>query len=632
MAYPTGDRCKIVGFRNCFKRWFGLPILAGVILVNSSPAGLAVPISTPKRLPPLPQTTRQPKQATQTPDRTERRTQLIVNGRKLPILSLRWQEPGSQAFRIGISDFGFMQALGVELLNTNDATRQPVQWFSPPTAPGFNLPILLFDRTRYIDITDLAHQLGWQVQETAQGLQITSSAANVLAVRQSKQSWGDRIVIDLDRPTPWQVDQQSDTFILTLDAKLDPRLSNSPTNPAQAPTQSSPDKTLPVLLSSSAPNQTQLRLGIPLSLRPRVWSLSNPNRIIVDVRPDSLVDRDILWAEGLRWRSQILSLGTTRFPVVWLQVNPRQAGLSLRPIVSNSGTMTGTAPLPQTAKLSQAVAAINGGFFNRNNQLPLGAVRRDGHWLSGPILGRGAIAWNETGDFQVGRLTLQETLMTPSGQRIALTHLNSGYAQPGIARYTPDWGSTYTPITDNEQLITIQNNQVTNQQTGRTNGTSIPIPANGYLLVVRSNQSAANALSIGTIVRLESLASPAEFNRYPQIVAAGPLLLQNRQIVLDPKAEQFSNAFALESASRSAIGVTADGFVLIVAVHNSTDGKGASLMDIAQLMQQLGAIQALNLDGGSSTTLYLGGQLLDRPAQTVARVHNGIGVFIRTTR
>jgi len=49
-------------------------------------------------------------------------------------------------------------------------------------------------------------------------------------------------------------------------------------------------------------------------------------------------------------------------------------------------------------------------------------------------------------------------------------------------------------------------------------------------------------------------------------------------------------------------------------------------------MQQLGAVNALNLDGGSSTTLYLGGQLLDRLPRTAARVHNGIGVFLQPSR
>jgi exopolysaccharide biosynthesis protein len=53
------------------------------------------------------------------------------------------------------------------------------------------------------------------------------------------------------------------------------------------------------------------------------------------------------------------------------------------------------------------------------------------------------------------------------------------------------------------------------------------------------------------------------------------------------------------------------------------------LGEFAQILQQLGAVNALNLDGGSSTSLALGGQLLDRSPVTAARVSNAIGVFVR---
>jgi hypothetical protein len=410
---------------------------------------------------------------------------------------------------------------------------------------------------------------------------------------------------------------------------MDSTLLPPPTDPAQNPIQRTPDSQLAFLLSQPTPNQTQLRLGIPSSLRPRIWSLPNPNRLIVDVRPDSLVDRNILWAPGLRWRSQILNLGAEHFPVVWLAVNPRQPGVRLRPILPDPGTMTGIAPLLQTAGLAQAAAAINGGFFNRNNQLPLGAVRLDGRWLSGPILNRGAIAWNDAGEFRIDRLTLQEPLVTPTGQRLPITHLNSGYIQAGIARYTSDWGPTYTPLSNEEILISVQNTRVIGQQVSATAGSlAIPIPAEGYLLVLRSNRTAAASLPVGTSLRLESTTSPPDFNRYPQTLAGGPLLLQNRQIVLNAAAEQFNPAFVTGKASRSAIGQMADGNVIIVTVHNRLGGGGATLTDIAQIMQQLGSVNALNLDGGSSTTLYLGGQILDRLPQTAARVHNGIGIFV----
>lgn len=66
------------------------------------------------------------------------------------------------------------------------------------------------------------------------------------------------------------------------------------------------------------------------------------------------------------------------------------------------------------------------------------------------------------------------------------------------------------------------------------------------MLAVRGNNAAANFLPAGTLLRQESATQPADFTRYPQILGAGPLLVQNRQIVLDAKAEGFSDAFIRE--------------------------------------------------------------------------------------
>jgi exopolysaccharide biosynthesis protein len=59
---------------------------------------------------------------------------------------------------------------------------------------------------------------------------------------------------------------------------------------------------------------------------------------------------------------------------------------------------------------------------------------------------------------------------------------------------------------------------------------------------------------------------------------------------------------------------------MITAVHNRAGGAGPTLAEQAKLMQAMGCVNALNLDGGSSTSLYLSGQLLDRSPSTAARV------------
>jgi exopolysaccharide biosynthesis protein len=74
--------------------------------------------------------------------------------------------------------------------------------------------------------------------------------------------------------------------------------------------------------------------------------------------------------------------------------------------------------------------------------------------------------------------------------------------------------------------------------------------------------------------------------------------------------------------------VLPDGRVVLVAIHFSPGGRGPTLAEAAQIMRQLGAQQALNLDGGTSTSLYLGGTLINRHSGTVGRVHNGLGIFL----
>ncbi len=612
--------------------------------------------------------------------------EVSLNGRILP---LAWtQQPANSTsanFRTWIADVGLMQSAGVDLLNSADSAKQPVQWFSVSLTGTQSLAARATGPYRYLDVTDFARLAGWQISADGNILKITSQTASVTGIRQAEKEWGDRIVVDIDRPAPWQVN-----FVGTPSPSPTPTPPDTPDDPTKpaipqtitpaAPNLETPDDptkpALPLPITPAKPiagqewsiaidakvdrnavdrtfatsqqllslkvepagDQTKVKVTIPLGWRPQVFSLGNPNQLVIDIRPDSLIEKNILWAQGVRWRQQYQNLGTARFPVVWLEVNPRQTGVKIRPLLSNPPTDKGTAPLLQTAEVSGTAAAINAGFFNRINRLALGAIRRENKWLSGPILNRGAIAWNDLGEFVINRLTLQETLITPANQRLPVSHLNSAYVQSGIGRYNPDWGATYTPLSENEIVVTVAGDslpdsfasRVVSQSPGGAAGTTtFPIPANGYILALRTDFSPVPELSSGTLLRLETNTIPADFNRFPYILGGGPVLVQNSQVVLDAKAEGFSDAYVRQTAIRSAIGRTAAGNLLIVAVHNRAGGAGPTFAELAQILQQMGAVEALNLDGGSSTSLYLGGSLLDRPPSTAARVHNAIGIFIQ---
>ncbi|MGB0561065.1 MAG: phosphodiester glycosidase family protein [Spirulinaceae cyanobacterium] len=347
------------------------------------------------------------------------------------------------------------------------------------------------------------------------------------------------------------------------------------------------------------------------------------------VDPQTFAAQRYTLPSGMRWQQQYVAVGSSRFPVFWLELDLRNPQVELRPIWSNSTQMQGTRLLAEMGRQWRTLAAINGGFFNRNNRLPLGAIRREGRWYSGPILNRGVVAWDDAGNVQMSRLSLQEILTTETGQRFEVTHLNSGYVKAGVARYTRDWGPSYQPLTDNETVITVQANRVSRQDAGGTAGSRrFPIPAAGYLLVFRSYQTGAAGFPVGRQVTLESQTNPAHFERFPYMIGGGPLLLSQGQVVLNPGAEQFSAAFGRQAASRSFIGQTAQGTLVLGVVHNRPNGAGPTLRELTQLCQRLGLVNALNLDGGSSSSFFLNGQIVDRDPRTAARVHNGIGIYV----
>lgn len=345
--------------------------------------------------------------------------------------------------------------------------------------------------------------------------------------------------------------------------------------------------------------------------------------------------------QGVTLRQGMVNVGSDRFATYWLEIAPGAAA-RIRPIAVRPDSQTGTAPLVLTARATRANVAINAGFFNRDRQLPLSPVKVDGRWLSGPILNRGAVAWDDRGNWRFDRLALRETILV-EGRSVQLTQFNSGYVEAGVARYSRTWGSSYQPLSDNESVATIVRENVITPQGGRvtrdrittvqTLGTAgsaaVPIPNQGYLLVVRSQAQWSAWLRPNLSVLLTSQSLPLDFDRLPQVVGGGPLLLQGGRIVLDAARERFQPGFIRQAALRTAIARRADGTILLVTGHErlGVGGRGPSLDEWARLLQGLGAIDALNLDGGSSTSFFVGDRLIDRAPGTAARVHGGVGVF-----
>jgi exopolysaccharide biosynthesis protein len=549
---------------------------------------------------------------------------IILNGRS-------WRQwTTANSTRIAMGDTGARQLFGMDFLSTNDPKKQPISWFNLQT-----LSANLIDSDRWLDVTDILLKMGATTTINGDSLTINFPAPQIQDIQLENYGAVQRIIIQLDRPTFWQVSQAKNQAVITLEgnaqqslvSRFQPQtISNSNQNNDEDDLGNS-NNNLPTQITSLENNGviSRLKINLPTAYGLQISSVDNPPRIIIDSRPDAMDEKRIVWQPGLIWNQKYIQLDKDWFPVTWLEIDPRNPQITIKPITANSTSMRGTNPLITINSESNAVAMINGGFFNRNNQLPLGAIRVDGKWLSGPILNRGAIAWDNRGKIRIDRLSLEETLITATGQRFPLTQLNSAFVAAGCSRYTRDWGSNYHPLTERETGLVVQGDRVTEKLNNLSPQNSIDIPENGYLVICRKTDI---NLNIGETVNLDSVTLPRDFANYPQILGAGPLLLQNGRIVLDGNAEKFSPAFQNQQASRSAIAVSREGKILLVAIHNRVGGRGATLGELARILLLMAATDGLNLDGGSSTGITLGGYLLDRSAVTAAKVHNGIGIFL----
>lgn len=71
-------------------------------------------------------------------------------------------------------------------------------------------------------------------------------------------------------------------------------------------------------------------------------------------------------------------------------------------------------------------------------------------------------------------------------------------------------------------------------------------------------------------------------------------------------------------ASRTAIGQKKDGSIILLVLDGRQLGSlGATFEEVQEIMFKLGAINAINLDGGRSTTMYYNGEIINNPVNTM---------------
>jgi exopolysaccharide biosynthesis protein len=177
----------------------------------------------------------------------------------------------------------------------------------------------------------------------------------------------------------------------------------------------------------------------------------------------------------------------------------------------------------------------------------------------------------------------------------------------GIAVYTPEYG----PLTPELGVAALVRNDIVQ---AFFNGRTL-IPDDGYVLTANRADAAllTGHLSLGGRVTLRLQVSPDL--EVLSALGGGPRLVKEGRPQVPFAWEWFTLRFHDTRAPRTAIGITAAGKLLFVTVDGrSTRNTGMTLRELAALMVQLGAVEAMNLDGGGSATMVVGGRIVNEPS------------------
>lgn len=301
-------------------------------------------------------------------------------------------------------------------------------------------------------------------------------------------------------------------------------------------------------------------------------------------------------------------------------------GLSHRDSVSN------------LVKENKAVAGINGDFFEYS-PIPhsMGTFIEKGEVLSSPIERAYALPTFYIDMENNPDITFFDRSMTltslNSGQSIRISLINKAADMNMITLLNKHWGpksfgNRFNDKTNGEMVeMVVVDNVVQDIRIGKE---AVAIPENGYVIAVRGSRKEpllAN-FNVGDEVKL-SVSTTPNLENIKFAIGGGSIILKDGKITN-------SNINIKGDHPRTGIGITEDKKELIIATIDGRDTsyKGVSQEVFAAILKDLGAYNAINLDGGGSTTMAVKPvdeqvvKVVNKPSDGGQRkVVNGVGVF-----
>lgn len=277
--------------------------------------------------------------------------------------------------------------------------------------------------------------------------------------------------------------------------------------------------------------------------------------------------------------------------------------LEIEPTIA-SEHLASRSKISKIAEKNNAIVAINGGYFKPQTGVPLGTLMINKKVYTGPIYDRVAIGFFED-SYDMARVQLKANVNTNIGG-FKIDNIN----QPRMLSthtiiYTRDWGEITPPTPKYGTQLVINKGKLVG-----VSSSSTEIPEEGFVIVGPTKY--LEPMTKAKRFKLDLKINP-EWKNVNHIVSGGPYLVKNNEIFVDMTAQKLSAIGGRNP--RTAIGYTKDNnLVMLTADGREGSSIGLTLNELAVLMKEFGCVNAMNLDGGGSTVMYVQGRVVNKPA------------------
>lgn len=261
-----------------------------------------------------------------------------------------------------------------------------------------------------------------------------------------------------------------------------------------------------------------------------------------------------------------------------------------------------------TVILQNALAGINASYFAKDGTI-IGNAIYEGKIVSSETLARTTLGIMADGSLKIAP-SVYKGVVVSKDKRLMISAVNRSRLSDELVIFN----EYYAPNTGTNEFgleLTIKNGRVI---AINSKGNSALRPSEYVVSAHGIMQKVLEDIKVGDAVSIEESIGKDFINaKFAQ--GAGPLLIKDGVINVTSTEEYFLKDIAVGRAPRTAVGITAKkDIILLVVDGRSASSKGVTLIELAGYLQEMGAVDAMNFDGGGSSELVINKKVMNYPS------------------